>query len=163
MTLFDYAVLLIVGTSILISVMRGLVREILALLAWLVAFWIANLYTAEFAPMLPDSIPTPELRLLAGFVILFLVTLLVMTLVTIAVAKFIKLLGLGPVDKGLGALFGVMRGMLIVLVLVFLAGLTTLPKREFWRNAMFSAPLEAALVSMKPWLPQELAKHISYN
>ncbi len=71
MTVFDYAVLFIIGVSILLSVMRGFLREVMALLAWVVAFWVANLYTAQFAPLLPPSIPTPELRLLAAFAALF--------------------------------------------------------------------------------------------
>ena len=58
MTLFDYAVLLIVGLSILLSVIRGLVREVLALLAWVVAFVAANLFGASLAKVAPDAIPT---------------------------------------------------------------------------------------------------------
>ena len=116
MTAFDYAVLLVVGVSILLSVMRGFLREVMALLAWVVAFWVANLYTASLAPMLPQSIPTPELRLLAAFVAIFLATLLVMTLISITVSHFLKAIGVGPFDRALGAVFGFARGMVIVLV-----------------------------------------------
>ena len=51
MTVFDYAVLIVIGVSILLSVMRGFLREVMALLSWVVAFWVANLYTAPLAPM----------------------------------------------------------------------------------------------------------------
>lgn len=163
MTAFDYAVLLIVGISILISVMRGLVREALALTGWVAAFWIAAHFTVPLAPLLPTAIPGETLRLLAAFIILFLGTLLIASLMTIALAELVKKLGLGAVDRGLGALFGLMRGLLIMLVLVLLAGLTPLPHEGFWRNAMLSAPFEALVVGIKPWMPEKLAKRISYD
>ena len=89
MTAFDYGVLLIIGLSILLSVLRGLVREVLALLSWVAALWVARVYTMEFAPMLPDTIPTLSLRYLAAFIILFLLVLLFMTLLTIAYLSII--------------------------------------------------------------------------
>lgn len=163
MTVFDYAVLFIIGVSILLSVMRGFLREVMALLAWVVAFWVANLYTAQFAPLLPPSIPTPELRLLAAFAALFFVTLLVMSLIAITLGQLLKAVGVGAWDRGLGAVFGMVRGLVIVLVLVMLSGLTSLPKQPMWKNAMLSAPLEAIVVQLKPWLPAELAKRLKYN
>lgn len=163
MTFFDYAILLIVGLSVLLSIMRGLVREALALLAWVAAFWIATAYAVDISRLLPASIPTEPIRLLAAFVILFLAALLLVSLVTMALTELVKTLGLGAMDKGLGAIFGLARGMLIVTVLVLLAGLTALPKQAFWRNAMFSAPLEAMALVVKPWLPDELGRRISYE
>ena len=72
MTVFDYVVLVIMGLSVLLSILRGFVREALALASWLVAFFVAKLYTLELAPLLPQSIPNQSLRLLAAFLILFL-------------------------------------------------------------------------------------------
>lgn len=163
MTGFDYAVLAILGISILLSMMRGLVREILALASWVVAFFVAKFYTLELAPLLPESIPSESLKFLAAFIILFLATLLVCSLLAIAVSHVFKKVGLSWLDRGLGAVFGLVRGLLILLVLVFLAGLTSLPKDASWRNAMFSAPLEAMVLGMLPWLPQDIAKHVKYD
>ena len=163
MMLFDYMMLAVVGISILLGVLRGLVREALNLLAWVAAFWAANAYTAKIAPLLPEVVPTESVRYVAAFVLLFLGALLLMSLVTIALAELVKTLKLGAFDKGLGALFGVLRGGLIVLTLVLLAGMTSLPRQGFWRNAMFSAPLEAFAADVKPWLPEGLSKRISYE
>ena len=163
MTAFDYVVLLTIGLSILLSVMRGMVREVLALLSWVVAFWLANMYTVQFAPMLPQSIPSESFRFLAAFVILFLVALLVMSLLTIGISELVKTVGLSIIDRGLGAVFGLARGVLIVLVLVLLGGLTSLPRQSVWQNAMFSAPLEAFASTVKPWLPDDLSKRIRYD
>ena len=163
MTFFDYTVLAVVGISMLLGVMRGLVREALNLLAWIAAFWVANAYAGDIARLLPEAIPTESVRFIAAFVLLFLGALLLMSLVTIALAELVKTLGLGGFDKGLGALFGLARGVLIVLILVLLAGLTSLPHQGLWRNAMFSAPLEALAADVKPWLPEDFSKRISYE
>lgn len=163
MTSFDYAILLIIGFSVLLSVIRGAVREIVALSAWFISFWFARNFTEELAPLLPESIPSPELRLLSGFVALFLGSLLIMTLLSIALSEVIKALGLSGFDRMLGAVIGLLRGSFIVLVLVLLAGLTGLPQTQTWKNAMFSPVLEASALAVRPWLPDEFARHIRYE
>jgi len=163
MTVFDYAVLIIVGVSILLSLMRGFLREVLALASWVAAFLVAKLYTVQLAPLLPEAIPNQSLRLLAAFAILFLGTLLIASLLSIALSELFKQVGMGWLDRWLGALFGLARGVLIVAVLVLLGGLTSLPQDVRWRNAMFSAPLEAMVASVMPWLPRDIAKHVKYD
>lgn len=147
----------------LVSILRGMVREVLSLGGWLAAFWAASGYCVELAALLPQAIPGQTLRLLAAFVILFLGVLLLAALVTIAFSEFARTLGLGAMDRMLGAFFGLARGIVILAVLVLLAGLTALPRQPFWQNAMLSAPLEALVISAKPWLPGELAGRISYG
>ena len=112
---------------------------------------------------MPEAIPGEQLRLLAAFLILFLSTLLICSLLAIALSELFKQIGLGWLDRMLGAMFGVLRGVLIVCVVVLLAGLTALPREAGWRNAMFSAPLEALVMNTLPWLPDGVAKHIRYD
>lgn len=163
MTFFDYAVLAIVGLSIFFSLMRGFVREVLALVGWIAAFFVAKTYTLELSPLLPKAIPTETLQYLAAFIILFLATLLVSSLLAIALSQIFKKVGLSWIDRGLGALFGTLRGIMIVGVLVFLGGLTDFPKDSAWRNAMFSAPLEAMVISALPWVPKAIAERVKYD
>ncbi len=163
MTSFDYAVLTIIGLSIIFSVMRGMVREILAILGWVAAFYVGRTYTNQLLPMVPADVPTEALRVLAAFLVLFLATLLLASLLGIALSAIIKKIGLGWLNRLLGALFGVLRGLVIVCILVFLAGLTELPKDARWRNAMFSAPIEALVISLLPWVPESIAKHVKYD
>jgi membrane protein required for colicin V production len=163
MTSFDYAVLIIIGLSVLLSMMRGFVREILALASWVVAFFVAKAYVMDVAPLLPEAIPNESLRYLAAFLVLFLVTLLVCSLLAVALSQLFKHVGLSWLDRGLGAFFGLARGLLIVLVLVLLAGLTSLPQDIRWRNAMFSAPLEAAIHGLLPWFPDDIARRVNYD
>ena len=163
MTSFDYAVLIIIGLSVLLSMMRGFVREILALASWVVAFFVARAYVMEVAPLLPEAIPNDSLRYLAAFLALFLASLLVCSLLAIALSQLFRHVGLSWLDRGLGAFFGLARGLLIVVVLVLLAGLTSLPQDIRWRNAMFSAPLEAAVYGLLPWFPRAIAERVDYD
>lgn len=163
MTIFDYAVLSIIGLSIILSVMRGIIREVLAIVGWVAAFYVGRTYTSQLLPMMPADIPSDSLRVLAAFLVLFLATLLLASLLGIALSAIFKKIGLGWLNRFLGAIFGVVRGLLIVCVIVFLAGLTELPKDPRWRNAMFSAPIEALVTSLLPWVPESIAKYVNYD
>ncbi|MCX7627734.1 MAG: CvpA family protein [Methylophilaceae bacterium] len=163
MTVFDYVVLGIIGLSVLISLMRGFIKEFLGLASWVVAALVAKSYAGVVALLLPPAIPNEGLRMVAGFVIVFLGILLIASLLAIALSELFKQAGLGWMDRGLGALFGLARGLLIVGVLVLLGGMTPLPQDPRWRNAMFSAPLEAMVMAARPWLPPELTQHIKYD
>ena len=163
MTSFDYTVLLIIGISIVVSMMRGAVRELLAIAGWLAAIVIAKTYATQILPLLPADIPTESLKILAANIILFLGVLLISSLLCIALSSLIKKIGLNWLNRGIGAVFGCARGLLIVCVLVFLAGLTSLPKDARWTNAMFSSPLEALVKTALPLLPSAIAKHVKYD
>ena len=163
MTWFDYAVLAIIGISVLLSIIHGFVRETLALASWIVAFLVAQSCAANVASWLPATLTNPSLRLLAAFVAVFLVILIAMTVLAIIISRLVKGVGLGGIDRLLGAVFGLVRGLVIVMVVVLLAGLTTLPRQPVWQHAALSAPLEALANAIKVWLPYDLSKHINYG
>ena len=163
MTIFDYAVLAILVLSVLLSVVRGVVRELLSLAGWVVAFMVANSFAAGFAPMLPSVISGEWLRMLLAFAALFLSALLAMGLITMLTSAVVKSVGLGFADRFFGSLFGLVRGLLVVLLMVLAAGLTELPREPFWRKALLSKQLETAAMMVAPWLPQDLSKRINYG
>lgn len=163
MTVFDYAVILIMGLSVVLSVIRGAVREVLSLTAWVLAFWAAQSYTVEFSALLPDALSNPSLRLMTGFAVVFLTVLVVMSLIAILSSKLVKASGLSVADRTLGAVFGLARGFLMVLILVLLGGLTSLPRQPMWKNALFSSQLERVATYVKTWLPDGLSKRINYQ
>jgi len=163
MTWFDYAVLAIVGISVLLSIIHGFVRELLALASWIVAFIAAQLFAADAARLLPAAIASESLRLLAAFLAVFLAVLLATTLLANVLSSLFRRAGLGPVDRLLGAVFGLVRGFAIVMVVVLLAGLTALPQQPVWREAMLSAPLETLANAIKVWLPYDLSQYIKYG
>ena len=162
MTIIDIAVLVIVTISVLFGVMRGLVREVLALVAWVAAFVAANLLTPEIAMLLPQAMGREEIRLLVSFVGVFVVVLIGLSVLVILASKLVRIAGLGAADRVVGGVFGLARGVLVVLILVLLAGLTALPRQAAWRDGVLTGPLEAFAVQIKAWLPADLAKRIKY-
>lgn len=166
-TVFDYVVLGMVALSLAVGVWRGAVSEILALVAWVAAFLAARTWATPVGELLAaglvESLADPLLRQVAGFVVIFVVVLILFALARWLASQLLKAVGLAPLDRVLGALFGVARGILVVWVVVVLAGLTALPQQQWWRQAVLAPPLETAVLAAKPWLPPELAKRIRYR
>lgn len=163
MTVFDYLVLGILGLSILLSVMRGLTQELLALAAWGFSFWLAASYSAPLSVHMPESLPNDSLRYMAAFIAIFCAVWLVSAIVRITLNQFLKASGLKPMDRVLGAGFGCLRGAFLVLTAVLIAGMTDLPREAFWRDAMFSPLCEAVALKIKPWLPDAVAGKIRFE
>lgn len=162
MTIFDYLVLFVLIASIVISTLRGLVKEILSLVSWIVAFVVANMFGAQLAMLLPAAIPGEVTRLIVAFIALFIGVRLLMGLLMMAVDALIKASGLSLADRGLGGLFGLARGIVIVLAGVIVAGMTDLPKQAFWTQALFSPIAETGVRTVKPYLPASVVQHVNY-
>jgi membrane protein required for colicin V production len=161
-TIFEYLVLFVLISSVVISTLRGLVKEILSLLGWVVAFVVANAYGAKLAPMLPELLPGESARLIMAFVLLFLGVRILMGLLSLAIGALITATGLSLADRGLGGLFGLARGIVIVLAAVILSGMTSIPQQDFWRNALLSPMAETGARTVKPFLPAALAQHVRF-
>ena len=162
MTWFDYAAFAIVGLSVLLAVFRGVVREIAALAGWAAALILSGLFAQQLAQWLPAAL-SPMLRAVIAYLVIFLGVLLLSGLAGVLLAKVFRAVGLGFTDRAVGALFGLVRGVLIVFVAVMLAGLTSLPREPFWREAALSGPIETVVLAAKPALPKDLAQRIRYR
>lgn len=162
MTGFDYTVIAIIVLSALLGWWRGLVYEVLSLLGWVAAFIVARSFSGDAAAYMPDALGMEAARIAAAFVVLFIVTLIGCGVVTWLLAKLVKWVGLGWLDGMLGTLFGALRGMVLVLALVVMAGLTGLPQRSFWRDATLSKPLEGMALATQAWLPDSVAQRMHY-
>jgi membrane protein required for colicin V production len=162
MTWFDYAVLGVIGLSMLVGIFRGFVREVISLAGWIAAAVLASSFAARVAEWGPAG-GSPVARVAIAFVIVFLAVVLLAAMLGWLLATLIKAAGLGLADRILGSMFGLVRGLLFVLVAVMLAGLTALPREAFWRQAALSGPLETAVVAAKPLLPRELAQRVKFN
>jgi membrane protein required for colicin V production len=161
-TIFDYLVLFILISSVVISTLRGLVKEILSLVGWVAAFVVANAFGAKLAPMLPSVIPGETVKLIFAFIALFLGVRVLMGLLSLAIGALITATGLSLADRGLGGLFGLGRGIVIVLAGVILCGMTSIPQQAFWKDALLSPMAETGARTVKPFLPAALAQHVQY-
>lgn len=159
----DYAILGIIAISAFLSLMRGFVREAVSLVTWIVAFWIAIMFSRRLAPLLSGVIAAASGRVIAAFVLLLLVTLVLGALVNYLVGRVVEKAGLSGTDRMLGALFGVARGVLIIAVLVLLAGLTNMPKDPWWKHSLLLGHFEGVALWLRGFLPPDVAKSIVYE
>ena len=163
MTYFDYTVIGIVAVSLILGLWRGVVGEVVALIAWVAGIMAAVEYGGVTGGAIFSGIADPAIRTLAGCTVVFVGVLLAMALVRIAVRSMVKALGLSLSDRLLGMLFGIARGALVVVLLVGLGGMTSAPAQDWWRQATLAPPLEVAVLAIKPWLPPDLAKRIRFS
>mgnify|MGYP003705137423 CR=1 FL=1 len=162
MTWFDYGVIAILGFSLLVGVLRGLLRELVMLIGWIAAFVLATAFSGRLTPMIPESLG-PLLASLLAYVLIFIAVLVGAGFIALLLTMLAKSAGLGLLNRLMGAGFGVLRGLIVVLALVLVAGLTPLPKEPFWKNAISSGAFETAIVAVRPWLPDELGRRIKYR
>ena len=159
----DYAVVGVLVLSTAWGVWRGLVREVISLAGWVLAFLAANLFAAPLAAALPQSISQPDVRVIVAFVAIFIVTLTLATLAALLLSRALKAAGLAGLDRTLGGLFGVARAILIALAVALVAGLTSLPQHPLWKESVSGPMLGRTLVQLKPWLPPALAERLRYH
>jgi len=158
----DFIVLGIIFISIIISLMRGFVKEALSLTGWLVSLWVAMTFSSGMAELFGNSIKDPTLRLLAAFVSLFVLSLIIGAIINFFAIQFVQRVGLTGVDRTIGAVFGFLRGILLVTIIVMLLGLTTLPKESWWDESFFMFRFEVIATWLKDLLPSDIARYFNY-
>jgi membrane protein required for colicin V production len=132
----DWAIVAVVVLSALISLARGFVREALSLLVWFVAFVVAFFFSDRLAPLLGNLVELPSLRYLAAFAILFVCTLIVGSVVNFLIVQLVRITGLSAIDRLLGVMFGICRGVLIaLLILIFLPKIIPVEQDPWWQQS----------------------------
>lgn len=162
MTWVDLTILAIIGISALISVFRGLIREVLSLAAWVCAFFVAQTFMHDVTVLFAGHVSLPSARLILAFGALFVGTLLVAAVVNFLVGKLIAGTGLTGTDRMLGVFFGIGRGVLIVAMLVLVAGLTPMPQDPWWQEAVLLPRFQSLAVWVRGYLPAEAAAYIQF-
>ena len=161
MTGFDFAAIAILLISLLLGLWRGLVYEVLSLLGWPLAFVLSKLFAGNVAPLLPMA--QEPVRITVAYALVFVAALIVWSVLVWLLSRLVKAIGLGWLNSALGGLFGLLRGVLVVLVLVWLAGLTHIPEQPFWRTAHLARTAEDAALLTKALLPDSIAQRIRYG
>ena len=157
----DFIILGVIGISALISLWRGFLKEVISLVAWVAAFFIAIVFVDEGATLLAPHISVPSVRMAVAFGSLFLITLFIGGLINLLVAMLVKSTGLSGTDRVLGIIFGVLRGVVIVAVLVLLAGLTPIPNDPWWDQSLFLHHFQKLAVMIRDFLPPEFAQYFA--
>jgi membrane protein required for colicin V production len=163
MNWFDLAIVGVVLLSALFAFARGIIREVIALAAWVAGFIAAIAYAGALANAFPWLNMTPVAKQALAFVLILVLVLIVGAIVARALAGLIRAIGLGFMDRILGLVFGVARGFIVVVAFALVAGVTALPKRDWWQNSTLGEPLAEAALSLKPYLPRAWAERLDFS
>jgi membrane protein required for colicin V production len=160
MPVLDWVFLAVLLASLLLGAWRGLVFEVLSLVSWVVAFVLAQWLAPQAAAWLPMTGATEMVRYAAGFVLVFIATVFAVGLVAWLVKKLVESVGLRPVDRVLGAMFGLLRGVVLLLAATVVMEMTPLKSSVWWQEATGVAVSRGALHGIKPLLPGEFGKYL---
>jgi len=162
MTAFDWCVIAVMALSMLFAYVRGFTRELIALITWVMGFFAALAFSPIVGLWIPDF-GHPVARYLIAFAAIMIAAIILGALVAWPLSSIIRKSGLGFVDRFLGAIFGIARGAVLIMAFVLAAGLTTLPREDWWQNAALARPLVAVATYLAPWLPREWAERLDYS
>lgn len=152
----DYTILAVIGLSIFISLIRGFIREAFSLATWVLAFWVGLSFSPSLAPSLANYISHENLRVIAAFAILFVITLILGTLVSVLISQIVRKTGLSGTDRLLGVLFGAARGGLLVALLILTAGLFAAGKEVWWQKSILIPKMMPMASWLKDYLPENI-------
>lgn len=156
----DVFIVVVIGLSGLVGMVRGLVREVLSLASWGLAIWVGVSFNGMVADTLTTAMPSPTARTAAAFGILFILTLLLAGMVGFLLTRILESTGLSGIDRLAGLLFGLARGALVITVLVFLARSSPLPRENWWRQSQLMPLFQSLALWLDTQLPPGLVSRL---
>lgn len=164
MLIIDYVILAVVAVSALIGVIRGFLREAISLATWIVAVWVVHVYAGDIAGFFASKVESPVVRLMIAGVLLFIVVLLLGAALGYLASVLVKSTGLSGTDRTLGMVFGAIRGViLLALLLVLAVGLLPVTEESWWGESRFIPYIEQVVVWLRDLLPPELGEYLDYT
>lgn len=160
MAALDWVFVAVLLASLLIGAWRGLVYEVLSVMGWVASFFVAQWFAGDMAVLLPMGEAGSGLRYAAGFAVVFVLSIFAFGFVAWLGKKLVEAIGLRPVDRTLGAAFGVLRGLVLLLALAVVAALTPLQDAMWWQESRGAHVLAEMLRGLKPALPEEFGRHL---
>lgn len=153
MATLDWVLLALLAASLLLGAWRGLIYEAASLASWAAAFVLSQVWAERAGAVLPLATASPGLRQVAGFVLVFVAVLFAGGFVAWLLKKLAERIGLRPMDRTLGAAFGLARGLIILLVLAMVVEATPLKTQDWWVGSVGAGLLVGALRGVKDMLP----------
>jgi membrane protein required for colicin V production len=159
----DYAILGIIALSIVVGLWRGFIKEVFALAVWIAALWLAFQFSGALAELLEETVELPSARSALAFTGIFIGVLLVGALLTFLLGKLVKGTGLDGTDRLLGAVFGAVRGLALVLLLILVTGFTPLPQDPWWQESRGIRALLPAAEWAVGFLPESIGELLEFR
>ena len=150
----------VLAFSVALGALRGLIREVISLASWVLAFLLAQVHAETVAAWLPAGVSLPPVRLAAGFALIFIGVAVGGALLAWVLGRFMQAVGLRPIDRVLGAGFGLARGVVLLLGLTLMVVALGVQAHPVWTQSETALLLTQTLQELKPLLPGALAEYI---
>jgi membrane protein required for colicin V production len=160
MAVVDWVFLAVLGASLLLGAWRGLVYEVLSVISWIAAFVIAQWLAPDAAALLPVQRAPEAGRYAAGFLVVFIGVVFAGALLAWVTKKMVQAVGLRPIDRLLGAGFGVVRGVVLLLVAAVVINMSPARRATWWTGSKGGEVSIAALRGLKPALPERFGEYL---
>lgn len=160
MPALDWIFLAVLAASLLLGAWRGLVYEVLSVISWVAAFVLAQWFAPQAAALLPMDGSGQAVRYAAGFVAVFIAVVFTGGLLAWLIKKMVEAVGLRPIDRALGAAFGLLRGAVVLLALAVVINMTPLQRGEWWTESKGADVATGVLKEMKPVLPERFGQYL---
>lgn len=155
MAVLDGVLLGMLVVSMLLGAWRGLVYELFSLVGWVAGFFVARLFAEDVAALLPLASFDPTVQYGLGFVLTFVVAVFAWGLLSALAKKLVEAVGLRPVDRTLGAIFGLLRAVVLIVVLAVVVVSTPLQGQSWWTQSVAAPWLTDAVASILPAMSVE--------
>ncbi len=156
----DIVMLAVLALSVIVGLVRGFVFEVLSLVGWVAAWFAAQWFAPVVAPYVPAGTPGSALNIGVAFAVVFIAALIVWALAARLIRLLIQATPLSVPDRGLGALFGALRGVVLLLAVAAVVGLTPAVRSPAWLQSRGAGALAVLLDGLMPLLPPEVATHL---
>lgn len=156
----DWVFVAVLAVSFLVGAWRGLVYEVLSVLSWIAAFVVAQWLAPQAAALLPVERAPEAGRYAVGFVAVFILVVFAGGLLAWLTKKLVDSVGLRPIDRGLGALFGLLRGAVLLLVVAIVINMSPARSAGWWTEATGTRWSLAVLKGLKPMLPEQFGRYL---
>ena len=160
MAAIDWILVAVLAASMLLGAWRGLVYEVLSVIGWIAAFLLAQWFAPDVAEKLPIQNSGETLRYAAAFVLVFIVSVFVAGLISALMKKIISVVGLRPVDRIMGAVFGLFRGLIFLLAFSVVVHMTALQESDWWLESQAAPMLMTLLKGLRPMLPEKFGAYL---
>jgi membrane protein required for colicin V production len=156
MTVVDVVILFVIVFSAMFGLLRGFVREAISLAKWVLATWIAATFAPKMAMILPASIESEAVRQAISFASLFILVFIIGSIISFLIVTLVKKTGLTGPDRVFGLGFGVLRGVLIIIVFVIVGGMTPLPQQPWWQQSRLLERFENMAIWLQDYIPDNI-------
>jgi membrane protein required for colicin V production len=160
MNWFDYAIIVALALSVLVGLWRGFIGEVMALVCWVLAFWVAWMFGPVLAEQFSASISVPSVRVMLGYAVCFIAVLIAGAIVSYLLRKLVSGSGLSGTDRLLGMVFGLVRGFALVVLVIVLMKFTPVIRDDWWQQSRMLPTFERSASWMTTLLPEAVAKYL---